>query len=309
MAPKYFKNFEMLEIWDKVNHLLKIGYGMQILWHNLHKKFQSHSTSKTAKYCLRIQKGLPDTFTCNWCCKEFVSHKKLEEHKDLCVLRLQEELKERDDRLQKLEDEKNAEINKLKDELYTLKLKMARIEAGYDIYEKEYHAIRDKPTASNYNTITQNKLKLVNTSTIEPFTLDTVKKRLTDSGYTYDMFLQGSMGVKKFILGIITKDEEKSYVSTDSNRKNFHRLEMAKKWVDDKGALFLTKVFDEMRPLTLEYFGRFHEETSSCEEREENDKILDKIMPVVRAINHPEHKDRKTLQDEIVKYIKPYVSI
>lgn len=276
------------------------------------KSFNLALHQRRAKYCLKIQKGTPETFTCDWCSKEFTSHKKFDDHVDVCVTRLQEILKERDDQIEKIEMGKNIEINRLKDELYTLKLKMARIEAGYDIYEKEYRAIRDKPTTTNYNTITQNKLKLVNTSTIEPFTLDTVKKRLTDSGYTYDMFLQGAMGVKKFILGMITKDEEKSYVSTDTTRKNFHRLEMAKKWVDDKGAIFLTKVFDEMKPLTLEYFGRFHEEiggVDSCEEREMNDKILDKIMPVVRAINHPEHKDRKVLQDEIVRYIKPYVSI
>lgn len=274
------------------------------------QKYNLVAHQKSAKYCIALRKSKTDIPQCEFCSKTFGSKQRLTLHQRSCVPRLQNMLKTTEEEYSAIMADKDSQIAELKSEIDSLKLEMAKMEAKYDIYEKEYHAIRDKPTTTNYNTITQNKLKLVNTSTIEPFTLDTVKKRLGECGYTYDMFLQGSLGVKKFVLGMITKDEEKSYVSTDSTRKNFHRLEMAKKWVDDKGAVFLTKVFDEMKPLALQYFGKFHEEMGNTTTyNEETDKILDTIMPVVRAVTHPEHKDRKILQEDIIRYIKPHVSI
>jgi hypothetical protein len=252
------------------------------------RKFNLDVHQRSADYCLRIQ-GKKPALICIGCETPFKSKLKLGKHEQECVPYLQDKIK------------------KLENEIVELRLKSAKTE----VYKEEYLAIRDKPTTT-YNNTTTNKLKMVNIATIEPFTLDTVKKHLSDDKYTYKMFLDGALGVKQFILRMITKDDEKNYVATDTNRKNFHRLELARNWVSDKGALFLTKVFDEMKPLALGYFDRFQETvkaTKRFEEIEANDAVLDKIMPVMRAIINPEHKDRKTLQDDIIKYIQPHVAV
>lgn len=280
------------------------------------KKYNLVLHQKKARYCLE-SRGNPVP-GCEECGKCFVSNQAFNKHKKTCVGSLNTLIREKEDEIEDLK--RKLEENTLKHKTYkrdkdkevaSLKLEIVELKTGYNIYEKEYRAVRDKPTTT-YNTTTKNKLSLVNTSTIDSFTLETVKKYLEDDNYSYPMFLQGSLGVKKFILKMIIKGDEKSYVSTDSTRKNFHRLEMKKNWVDDKGALFLTKVFDEIKPLAISYFNKFNAESKNpltSEERMANDDILNTIMPVVRAIDNPNHKDRKILQDEIIIYIRPHVSV
>jgi len=207
-----------------------------------------------------------------------------------------------------------VENDKLKTETDKLKIEISKsgLETKANIYEKEYHAIRDKPTTTTYNNMTSNKLKLVNTSTIEPFTVETVRTRLINNEYTYDTYMSGLNGIKRFIMGIITKDDEKNYVTTDVSRPNFHRLEDTKKWIGDKGALFLNELFDEMRPKVQEHWDKFTTEMDRAvtfEDRESFDGDLERVKPIAVAIINPSSKPRKELLDDVIKHIKPRVAI
>lgn len=229
-----------------------------------------------------------------------------------------EEVGEIEERLKTIEKE-NGEI---KAKLKALKLENIKVrsenaklisDTKAAIYEKEYNAIRDKPTTATYNNTTNNKLKLVNTSTIDPFTIDTVHSRLQKNEFTYGDFMSGINGIKRFIMGMVTKDDEKNYVTTDTSRSNFHRLEETRRWINDKGALFLNKVFDEMKPSVQAHWDRFMAELKTAknfEDYEVFDAELERVKPIACAIiGSSESKPRKDLLDDVIKYIKPRVAI
>ena len=260
---------------------------------------------KKAKYCLAIQGRSPQKIQCSSCGVSFKESSR-SSHENECVDFLRAEMV-------KLKNEKMS----LEREVWELKLKLElqfkiiETETSRNIYEKEYKAIRDKPT---YNSVT-NKLNSINISTIDPFTVDTVRKRLGKGEYTYDLFLQGLEGIQKFILGMITKDDEKSYATTDASRLNFHRLEETKKWVGDKGALFIARTFDEMKSAAIGHFRRFQSETDKAlaeedmEELQRLDDIRENTRDTLTGITHPDSPQRKELLSSIIKYVRPYVAV
>jgi len=198
----------------------------------------------------------------------------------------------------------------LEEEIMKLKMENVRLTT----YEREYREIRDKPTSTTYNS-TINKLNTINIGSISPFTLDTVKNRLQNGGYTYDLFLMGKTGMNQFILNIITKDDELNYATTDVSRPNFHRLEESRQWVGDKGAKFLGKVFDELAPVAHTYFEQLGKEKGVATDKkaradvERLDSLQTKVKPMVCGLLYEDSNDRKTLLTDVIKYIKPHVAI
>lgn len=282
---------------------------------------------RTAKYCLEERGTYSSMFNCDVCYKTFTSAANLKRHSKICsdtyetkMLKLAERLQETEILLDDAEERNmfmEADIEDLKRKNKALKTENKALKtenAKLEVYKEEYKVIRDKPTVGTVNNnTTNNKLRLVNTATIDPFTVDLVKNRLEGNEYTYGMFLLGENGVKRFILGMITKDDEKNYVTTDITRPNFHRFKETRKWGLDAGAKFLTEVFDEMKPLVREYWAKFNKEANNAkspEEHESFDVDRDKIKPVMLAIEGSlESKARNELLGNVVRYIKPHVAV
>lgn len=273
-------------------------------------------------------------YDCESCGKAFTKKDHLNRHAHICssreihrlnsiILDLKEEQEEH--RLaMELEYNEFAslkmEYEKVASELAELKTSLAVTSAEKSIYKNEYEYFKAKPTTitnTNTNTI-NNKLKAVNTSTIDPLTIDFVKTKLVD--YTYATFITGEIGIKQFILALIVKDDEMNYVSTDTSRSNFHRYfekgltAESKKWTDDKGALFLANVFRELKPNVELYWERLREEIKnarSTEEHEALDKTMKKVKPMVFAIcdGADASKYHNMLLGNVIKYIKPHVGV
>jgi len=280
---------------------------------------------KTAKYCLIKQGIYIDKYQqCSFCRTIFSTKTNLDKHNKICNNRIIDELKckltETEILLQDYEEKfifMQADIEDLKRQNHALNIENAKL----SVYKEEYTIIRDKPTTTtntnsntvNNNTTTNNKLKLVNTATIDPFTVDLVKTRLEGNEYTYAAFLLGENGIKRFILDMITKDDEKNYVTTDVSRSNFHRFKETRKWGLDAGAKFLTNVFNEMKPLVKQYWAKFNAEADNAkspEEHESFDVDRDKIKPIVLAIDGPvDSRFRNELLGNVVKHIKPHVAV
>lgn len=280
---------------------------------------------RTAKYCLALRDEDSTTYSCSKCFREFTTEGNRNRHVKLCTHKMppmvEKALYEKEMMLTDVEEKfVNLELDfeNLKEELANMRKENTRLlieNAKLSVYKEEYTIIRDKPTTTNNttNNNTNNKLKMVNTSTIDPFTVDLVKSRLENKGYSYGDFLTGESGIKRFIMGMIVKDDERNYVTTDTSRQNFHRFKETKKWGLDAGAKFLTNVFDEMKPLIREYWDKFNIEADNAktvEEHESFDYDRDKIKPVVLAIEGSvDSKPRKELLNNVVKYIKPHVAV
>jgi hypothetical protein len=300
---------------------------------------------KSAQYCLlsRQEKKIIE-FICENCGGSFSVAKSLKRHQKTCEYeipaRAQELFDAKEEKSRILLDEKDATIKELTAELnkykkLNAKLKtdivelnaskeLAVVKAEKGIYKEEYTFFKNKPTTTNTSTnmnTTNNKLKMVNTSTIDPFTVDLVKARLDQ--FTYETFMLGEAGIKRFILGMIKKNDEKNYVTTDISRPNFHRYFQnanaesgesdGQKWIGDKGALFLTNVFSEMKPKVMEHWDKFNTEADmaeSVEEHESFDNKRDHIKPVVMGINSSQDsKYRKELLSNVINHIKPHVAV
>jgi len=272
---------------------------------------------RTAKYCLQSRGEEIYHYECDLCQNVFSSRPNLLKHKKSCKIGvLTKSVKDLELLLQDCEEKlafREIDVEEMRKEIDRLRIENAKL----GVYKEEYKVIRDKPTTSVSTTVnnntTNNKLKLVNTATIDPFTVDLVKNRLEGNEYTYGMFLLGENGIKRFILSMITKDDEKNYVSTDITRPNFHRFKETRKWGLDAGAKFLSNVFNEMKPLVKQYWNKFIEEANNAKSPEEHESFdidMDKIKPIVLAIDGSlESKARNELLGSVVRYIKPHVAV
>ena len=53
--------------------------------------------------------------------------------------------------------------------------------------------------------------------------------------YTYGDFIRGEIGLVDFIAGLISDEDQRSYVCTDTARNKFHRLIETREWETDNG--------------------------------------------------------------------------
>ncbi len=270
---------------------------------------------KTAKYCLAERNGEIQSFKCEGCEKQYSTLSVLTRHKKGCKdfsnYSLRTELNTLQFKTEMIISSYEFQISKLQDQLKTLETQ--DVETKATIYEKEYLAIRDKPTTTvNNGNITTIKLKSVNIATIDPFTIETVIARLGRGEYSYERFCEGMRGLEAFLLGIMIKDDEKSYVTTDKSRSNFHRLEENRQWIGDAGALFLMNVFDAMIPIMNEHWDRYTlppKQKRSIEEIEYYSNELSDLNKIALGILRSDIPARKQLIGEVIKTIKLPVAI
>jgi hypothetical protein len=248
-----------------------------------------------ARYCLAMRKT---PTICEGCEKTFSSKKALTAHVKICREIVIKTLR--------------GEVSELREELSKAREEIIRLST----LEKEYFAIRDKPhITTTYNNSTITKLKTINISTITPFTLENVRERLQNGEYTYDQFICGLVGIKKFILSLVVKDDEKNYATTDISRPNFHRLEESRQWVGDKGARFLSQVFDEIAPIAQKYSDKLAAENTVAVKQNNGseisrlDTVRTRVKPVYYGLLEPESKERSTLLADVIKHIRPHVAV
>jgi hypothetical protein len=104
---------------------------------------------------------------------------------------------------------------------------------------------------------TKAKLGRVKCSTIDPFTIQTVRKRLAENAYTFDLYYKkGIFGLKTFLVSMIAKGDDRNYICVDESRKIFYRLDENRKWVRDIKGCFIYSVFIEMRDCIKSYTER-----------------------------------------------------
>jgi len=171
----------------------------------------------------------------------------------------------------------------------------------------------DKKTITNTNitNITNIKLEQVNISTIEPFTVDTIRKRLED--FNFAMFSKGYRGIVNFARSIITKEDEKNYVVTDPSRNAFHRLIETRDWKKDSDGMFLDILLDELRPKISDHYDavmNIMEQAKTDDERDHADYLMDQTKPIFfGAKGDRGSRDREDLRQRLRNDIKKIITI
>lgn len=175
-------------------------------------------------------------------------------------------------------------------EILELKLKLANGEGKIEVY-------KERPGIVNNQ---YNKLLQVKCDTIRPFTIETVREEVQGGKYTFDQYIRAEKGLVDFIAGIISQDEQRSYVCTDTSRHKFHRLLESREWQNDNGATFLNKVFDELKEPSTSYYKKI---CAMMEDPQEDQDIADMLMSKTKgiffAITQPKSKERPALFSKI----------
>ena len=234
--------------------------------------------------------GVPDEkYKCKYCNNNFGNKSNLQRHKVICSLkneyilkRRNKELKithkkeisilewnlgEKDDKILKLKriikerdeelKEKDENIKEKDEEIINLKIKC---ETGkIEVYDKVCNKVLDKSTVTN-NTSVYAHPKLANLpiTNIHPLTIEYIKDKVADGGYTMDHYLRGENGLADFIYSLTTYENadgimELNYACTDLTRDSYHRLIETKEWKKDKGGKYMDIIFDSIKDQVNEY--------------------------------------------------------
>lgn len=267
---------------------------------------------KTAKYCLEIQGKKDSSFVCDRCGKKFNYNTNLTRHKKVCKSEVNEKdqliedltasSKEKDEIIAcKDEELENAKIRvkELEKEVLELKIKLANGEGQIKVY-------KERPGVVNNNTqYVNSKLLSVKCDKIRPFTIETVREEVQGGKYTFDQYIRAEKGLVDFISGIISQDEQRSYVCTDSSRHKFHRLLESREWQSDNGATFLNKVFDELKEPATVYYKKICGMMENPEEdREFADILMNKTKAMFFAITMPKSKERPVVFSKVRNEVK-----
>jgi len=251
---------------------------------------------KTNKKCLALRNGGKSDISCEYCERAFSRKDSLQRHEELCSKRLDWYVKRTEE---------------LKKELVDVRTELVKVKAERDIYRDRCETLDKKSTTTTINNITNIKLEGVNISTIDPFTTETIHKRLTD--FNFEMFSNGYRGIVTFARSIIIKEDEKNYVVTDPSRNAFHRLIESRDWKKDPNGMFLDILLDELRPNIYEHYDQvmtIMREAKTEDEREDADLLMDKTKPVYfGARGDRGSKDREELRQKLRNDIKKIVTI
>lgn len=282
--------------------------------------FKSNLTrhQKTALYCLSTPNK---ELFCQYCDYKTNLKTNFIRHTNMCIVRhttaiyeekideLTQNLEkeratvEEKDRIIKTMDKSLAEakskIEVLKKEVMNLKLKDANSEGKIAVY-------KERPGVTNNQYV--NKLLQVKCDTIRPFTIETVRNDVKDGKYTFERYIQAEKGLLDFISDIISQDDQRSYVCTDSSRQRFHRLLESREWKDDNGATFLNKVLDELKEPALEHYRKVTNMMTTGD-NDLADILMDKTKIMALGIINPKSKDREIIFTKIRNEVKKLSAI
>lgn len=278
---------------------------------------------KSAKYCLQ-KRGLILKNECEGCGKCFSRKSHLIRHEGFCVVhtsfpkKFREllDMKDSENTVMRASlDEKDAEIQVLLDELETSRSRIEELEEDAKTLalvaaetKGQIKVYRERP--GTVNNFVNSKLLQVKCDSIRPFTQKTVKEDIKAGKYTFEKFIQGERGLIDFISDIIIKDDQRSYVSTDSSRQKFHRLLASREWKEDNGALFLNSVLDELKETATNHYQKIVKMmTDPNGDRELADILMAKTKLMAFGIIDPKSKDREVTFTKIRNEIKLLASI
>mgnify|MGYP002813409663 CR=1 FL=1 len=207
---------------------------------------------------------------CKYCGKIFTRKNNLISHAEKCIGKDVDDLKSQNNNLKKdnkhfklklkEKDEKISNMKKIikeKDkEIISLRSKFDQSTGKLEVYDKVCDKVLDKSTITNTNTSVTSMYvhpKLVNIpiNNIHPLTIEYIKDKVDNGGYTLDHYLRGEQGLADFIYSLTTCENadgilEMNYACTDLTRDSYHRLVETKEWKKDKGGKYMDVIFDSI---------------------------------------------------------------
>ena len=205
-------------------------------------------------------------------------------------------------------EEKDTEITSLKKQLKSAKQEI--VDLKIQLSEKKgMLAVKSAPRTVNNNYVNQ-KLLTINCSTIDPLTVDTVKKSLEAGNYSFQHFKLGPDGIVDFIADIIcTEDGQRNYACSDVSRNKCHRLIETREWQSDNGATFINKILDQLRVPAIEYNKKVIEMWDDEDERDTGDELREKTREMVTGITDPKSVERKELFSKVRAGVKKLAAV
>jgi len=175
----------------------------------------------TTKYCLDIQekqKLQEDKIICSFCFKKFISKQNLNNHSDICKIRFQNIITEKD----KINDDLLEQIIIRDDKIKTLEETILELKTENKIYSKDHEFIKEiakKPTITNNNN-SNNKFLIMSPFNLTQSQINTI----INDKFTKEYFLGGQKGVANFTSNNILKDKNGNltYICTDASRNVFN---------------------------------------------------------------------------------------
>jgi hypothetical protein len=264
--------------------------------------------TRTVKQC-----GGKGTRTCKYCQYTTRDPQNLSRHEKVCdikkvcdniVKEMKDQLDEKDATIEDLRkdlEKSRKDLEKSRQEIVDLKIQLSE--------KKGMLSIKAAPKNVTTNYVNQ-KLMSVACSTIDPLTVDTVKKSVDAGNYTFQHFKLGPPGIVDFIADIIcTEDGQRNYACSDISRNKCHRLIETREWQTDNGATFINKILDELKEQAIAYTQRVADMWKKPEERDYGDELRERTREMASGIIHPKSPERKDLFGKVRAGVKTLASI
>jgi hypothetical protein len=199
-------------------------------------------------------------------------------------------------------------VDKLKTENSSLKEKIRDLELQL-AEKKGMLSVKTAPKTVNNHYVSQ-KLLTIQCATIDPLTVDTVKKSITSGGYTFQHFKLGPEGIVDFISDIIcTEDGQRNYACSDVSRNKCHRLIETREWQTDNGATFINKILDQLKEPAMTYNKKIIDMWEKPEERDIGDELREKTRATFNGIVNPKSPERKELFTRVRTDVKKLAAV
>jgi len=267
---------------------------------------------KSAKYCLNQRSITAETRKCKWCDKSFSYQASLSRHMLSCKTNRDNVFQRLNDKIEQLEDEADQlrdEADQLRDEKKQLEEEIISLKLLLENGKGQIKVYKERPGVVNNTQYINPKLLNIKCDTIHPLTLEYVQQEADDGKYSYENYIKGEKGLVDFIAGLISEDDQRSYVCTDAARNKFHRLIETREWKEDNGANFLNKIFDSLKEPASTYYGKITNMLRVPEEQETGDFLMDKTKKMFFGITDPKSKDREDLFNRIRANVRKLASI
>ena len=203
----------------------------------------------------------------------------------------------------------NKEIEMLKNKNKTLKHQIDELKL--ELAEKKgMLATKTAPKTITNNNYTNPKLLTINCSTIDPFTVDTVKKAIQAGSYTFQHFKRGADGIADFISDMIcTDDGQMNYACSDVSRNKCHRLIETREWETDNGASFIKKVLDQLKEPAIVHNQKIIDMWKDVDTRDHGDELRERTRNTLKGILHADTEERKELFTKVRLEVKKLAAI